>query len=104
MIGDAQPASTAQHRWRRIGWFLYLIGYCLMAGDYPGVGLVVFALGMLCHWCFWPLGAAAGPDRVLLRLLARFAESYGTAENAIMSITLITRTRSGASANWTLCC
>jgi hypothetical protein len=63
MIGEAQPASTVQHRWRRIGWLLYLVGYCLMAGDYPGVGLAVFALGMLCHWRFWrwalPLGLIA---------------------------------------------
>jgi hypothetical protein len=40
LTAEAQPA---QHRWQRIGWLLYLSGYCLMAGGYPSVDLVVFA-------------------------------------------------------------
>ena len=63
MTAEVQPRFRVQRRWLRSGWSLYLIGYCLMAGDYPSVGLVVFALGMLCHWQFWrwalPLGLIA---------------------------------------------
>ena len=63
MSVEAAASSGSQRRWRRTGWVLYLIGYCLMAGHYSGVGLAVFALGMLCHWRFWrwalPLGMIA---------------------------------------------
>ena len=63
MTAEAQPSSPAQHRWRRTGWLLYLVGYGLMAGIHPDLGLAVFALGMLCHWRFWrwapPLGIIA---------------------------------------------
>ena len=63
MIGEVPPASPVQRRWHRTGWLLYLVGYCLMAGNHPEIGLLVFALGMLCHWRFWrwalPLGLIA---------------------------------------------
>lgn len=45
--------ETGQRRWRRTGCLLYFVGYCLVAGDYPDVGVLMVALSMLCHWQFW---------------------------------------------------
>jgi hypothetical protein len=57
------------NRWRRTGWLLYLVGYCLMAGNHPDLGLAAFAVA-----CSAIGGAAVG--RCPLRL-SRSASDIG---------------------------